>query len=189
MQCLHAQYGAIIPLYLAVFCGILKPILDADYYVITANEGIRGGKIISIKKNVDTALQDCPTVKHVIVVSRTENKVAWKDGRDSWYHDVIAEVKSECKPTIMDAEDPLFILYTSGSTGKPKGILHGTGGYLVYAAMTHKLIFDYHDNEIFWCTADVGWVTGHSYGVYGPLANGATTLLFEGVPNIAVFGM
>lgn len=159
-------------------------ILDADCcMVITANEGIRGGKMIPLKKNVDTALQDCPKVKNVIVVKRTENKVAWKDKRDSWYHDVIDQVKSACEPAIMDAEDPLFILYTSGSTGKPKGILHGTGGYLLYTAMTHQFIFDYHDKEIYWCTADVGWITGHSYGVYGPLANGATTLLFEGVPN------
>lgn len=150
--------------------------------VITANEGVRGGKIVPLKKNVDTALENCPGVKNVIVVKRTDNKVAWMENRDHWYHDIIAKVTADCEAEIMDAEDPLFILYTSGSTGTPKGILHGTGGYLLYASMTHKLIFDYHDKEIYWCTADVGWITGHSYSVYGPLANGATTLLFEGVP-------
>lgn len=151
--------------------------------VITANEGIRGNKIIPLKKSVDTALKECPDVKQVIVVKRTENSVPWIKERDYWYEDLIAEMKTECEPEIMDAEDPLFILYTSGSTGKPKGILHGTGGYLLYVAMTYQIIFDYQDNEVYWCTADVGWVTGHSYVVYGPLANGAITLLFEGVPN------
>lgn len=159
-------------------------ILDADCsMVITANEGIRGGKHIPLKDSVDLALQDCPKVKNVIVVKRTDNKVRWIKQRDIWYHEAISHVSNECQPEIMDAEDPLFILYTSGSTGKPKGILHGSGGYLLYAAMTHHCVFDYHEKEIYWCTADVGWITGHTYGIYGPLANGATTLLFEGVPN------
>jgi acetyl-CoA synthetase len=159
-------------------------ILDADCsMVITANESVRGNKIIPLKKNVDTILKDCPKVKNVIVVKRTENNVPWMDQRDIWYHEAVAHAKTECEAEIMDAEDPLFILYTSGSTGKPKGILHGTGGYLVYAAITHQLIFNYRDKEIYWCTADAGWITGHSYVVYGPLLNGATTLLFEGVPN------
>jgi acetyl-CoA synthetase len=159
-------------------------IQDADcQIVITANEGIRGSKIVPLKHNVDTALKECPNVRNVIVVKRTQNQVAWNSSRDVWYHDAMSQIKTECAPAIMDAEDPLFILYTSGSTGKPKGILHGTAGYLLYAAMTHKLVFDYHDKEIYWCTADVGWITGHSYCVYGPLANGATTLLFEGVPT------
>jgi len=159
-------------------------LLDADcQLVITANEGLRGNKVVPLKHNVDVALQECPHVRRVIVVKRTENPVSWDRMRDVWYHEAISHVKTECLAEIMDAKDPLFILYTSGSTGKPKGILHGTGGYLLYVAITHKLIFDYHDNEIYWCTADVGWITGHSYGVYGPLANGATTLLFEGVPN------
>src|SRR5262249_18276787 len=126
---------------------------------------------------------DCPNVNRVIVVKRTENTVEWDEKRDRWYHDVIADEKPTCAAEIMDSHNPLFILYTSGSTGKPKGILHGTGGYLLYATMTHQLVFDYHDKEIFWCTADVGWITGHSYCVYGPLANGATTLMFEGVPH------
>jgi acetyl-CoA synthetase len=159
-------------------------ILDADCrMVITANEGIRGNKLIPLKKNVDKALKDCPDVKHVLVVKRTENEVPWTDKRDIWYHQAITKVKAECQAEIMDALDPLFILYTSGSTGKPKGILHGTGGYLLYAAMTHKLVFDYQEGEMYWCTADVGWITGHTYSVYGPLANAAITLMFEGVPN------
>lgn len=159
-------------------------IIDAKCsLVITANEGIRGNKVIPLKENVDKALGSCPEVRTVIVVKRTENKVSWDQVRDVWYHEAISEVKAECEAEIMDAEDPLFILYTSGSTGKPKGILHGTGGYLVYAAITHQLIFNYHAPDIYWCTADVGWITGHSYGIYGPLLNGATTLMFEGVPN------
>ncbi|MBX3709884.1 MAG: acetate--CoA ligase [Gammaproteobacteria bacterium] len=159
-------------------------IQDADCkMVVTANEGVRGNKMIPLKRNVDAALQDCPHVNYVVVVRRTKNSVSWDQQRDIWYHEAIARVNVECEAEIMDAEDPLFILYTSGSTGKPKGILHSTGGYLLYVAITHHLIFDYHEKEIYWCTADVGWITGHSYGVYGPLANGATTLLFEGVPN------
>lgn len=159
-------------------------ILDSDCrLVITANEGIRGNKTIPLKENVDTALQDHSKVNNVIVVKRTRTAVTMDAKRDSWYHDLIAQQKSDCPFEIMDADDPLFILYTSGSTGKPKGILHGTGGYLVYVAISHKFIFDYHPGEIYWCTADAGWITGHSYGIYGPLANGATTLLFEGVPH------
>ncbi len=156
-------------------------------FVITADEGLRGGKTIPLKVNTDKAIaiagRDGVIVKKVLVVRRTAGKIDWFDGRDLWYHDEIAAAKPECKPEPMKAEDPLFILYTSGSTGKPKGVLHTTGGYLVYASMTHQYVFDYHDGEIYWCTADVGWVTGHSYIVYGPLANGATTLMFEGVPN------
>lgn len=151
--------------------------------VITANEGLRGNKIIPLKRNVDAALKECPAVKNVIVVKRTENQIAWQENRDHWYEDLIMSASTDCEPEIMNAEDPLFILYTSGSTGKPKGILHGTGGYLVYAAMTHYYIFDYHPEDIYWCTADVGWITGHTYGVYGPLANGATCVFYEGVPN------
>jgi acetyl-CoA synthetase len=151
--------------------------------VITANEGLRGSKRIPLKHNVDLALAECPNVHTVIAVNHTGGEVPWQAGRDIWYHEVMSEVSSECPAEPMDAEDPLFILYTSGSTGQPKGVLHTTGGYLLFTAMTHKYIFDYHDGDIYWCTADVGWVTGHSYIVYGPLANGATTLVFEGVPN------
>ena len=156
-------------------------------FVITADEGMRGGKPIPLKDNTDKAIDIAAKhhvlVKSVLVVRRTGGKTGWATNRDLWYHDEIASVMPECKPEKMKAEDPLFILYTSGSTGKPKGVLHTTGGYLVYAAMTHQYVFDYHDGDIYWCTADVGWVTGHSYIVYGPLANGATTLMFEGVPN------
>lgn len=151
--------------------------------VITADEGLRGGHTIPLKANVDQALTKCPTVNTVVVVKHTGHHQAWKDGQDIWYHEEIAQVSADCPVEEMDAEDPLFILYTSGSTGKPKGVLHSTGGYLLYSAMTHKYIFDYHDDDIYWCTADVGWITGHSYIVYGPLANGATTLMFEGVPT------
>ena len=159
-------------------------ILDSDcQLVVTANEGLRGSKTIPLKSNTDQALVECPNVHSVIVVKRTSSDVGWKDSRDIWYHQATAEVESVCDPEIMDAEDPLFILYTSGSTGKPKGVLHSTGGYMLQAAMTHKYAFDYHDGDIYWCTADVGWVTGHSYIVYGPLANGATTLMFEGIPT------
>jgi acetyl-CoA synthetase len=150
--------------------------------VITADEGLRGGRKVPLKVNVDAAAEKAP-VKTVIVVRRTGGEVAMQAGRDVWYHEEAAKVSGHCPPVEMKAEDPLFILYTSGSTGKPKGVLHTTGGYLVYAAMTHKYVFDYHDGEIYWCTADVGWVTGHSYIVYGPLANGATTLMFEGIPT------
>jgi acetyl-CoA synthetase len=159
-------------------------ILDAGCQtVITADEGVRGGKYVPLKQNVDKALQSCPNVSTVLVVERTQGKVDWVEGRDIWYHEALHGISGDCPPEPMDAEDPLFILYTSGSTGKPKGVLHTTGGYLLQAAMTHKYVFDYRDGEVYWCTADVGWVTGHSYIVYGPLANGATTLIFEGVPN------
>ena len=151
--------------------------------VITADEGLRGGRKVPLKANTDAALKQCPEVKTVIVVRRTGGAVGWVESRDVWYHDAMAAAAKECPPAEMSAEDPLFILYTSGSTGKPKGVLHTTGGYLVFTAMTHQYVFDYHDGDIYWCTADVGWVTGHSYIVYGPLANGATTLMFEGVPN------
>jgi len=151
--------------------------------IVTADEGLRGGKKVPLKANTDEALKRCAGNEKVIVVRRTGAPVAMEPGRDVWYHEEAAKVSADCKPEKMKAEDPLFILYTSGSTGKPKGVLHTTGGYLVYAAMTHHFVFDYHDGDIYWCTADVGWVTGHSYIVYGPLANGATTLMFEGVPN------
>ncbi len=152
-------------------------------YIITADEGVRGGKTIPLKATTDEALSSCPDVKKCIVVKRTGNYVYWEQGRDVWYHDMIKDVPSNCEPEEMSAEDPLFILYTSGSTGKPKGVLHTTGGYMVYASMTHQYIFNYKPNDIYWCTADIGWVTGHSYIIYGPLANGATTIMFEGVPN------
>ncbi len=151
--------------------------------VITADEGMRGGRKIPLKANTDEAVAQCQGVGTVIVVKRTGGKIGWVDGRDVWYHEAMASVPADCPPEEMSAEDPLFILYTSGSTGKPKGVMHTTGGYLVFAAMTHQYTFDYHDGDIFWCTADVGWVTGHSYIVYGPLANGAVSLMFEGVPN------
>ena len=159
-------------------------ILDCDCRaLITADEGIRGGKRIPLKENADMALEHCPDVHTSIVVRRTGAKVGWQAPRDVWYHEICAASSSDCAPEPMDAEDPLFILYTSGSTGKPKGVLHTTAGYLLQAAITHKYVFDYHDGDIYWCTADVGWVTGHSYIVYGPLANAATTLMFEGVPT------
>src|ERR1700749_227451 len=155
----------------------------ASTIVLTSDEGLRGGKPISLKNNVDEALKKCPDVKSVVVVKRTGANVEMKSGRDVWYHEASSKVDDGCKPEPMGAEDPLFILYTSGSTGKPKGVLHTSGGYLLYAAITHKYVFDYQDGDVYWCTADVGWVTGHSYIVYGPLANGATALMFEGVPN------
>jgi acetyl-CoA synthetase len=151
--------------------------------IITADEGLRGGRKVPLKANVDEALKQCPEVKNVLVTRRTGGQVSWVPGRDRWYHEEMSKSSKDCPPEPMSAEDPLFILYTSGSTGKPKGVLHTTGGYLVYVSMTHQYVFDYHDGEIFWCTADVGWVTGHSYTVYGPLANGATTVMFEGIPN------
>ena len=151
--------------------------------VITADEGRRGGKAIPLKANVDAALAKTPSVRHVVVVKHTGAPVTMSSPRDVWYHTVTADVSVHCDPVEMNAEDPLFILYTSGSTGKPKGVLHTTGGYLVYVAMTHEYVFDYHEGDVYWCTADAGWVTGHSYIVYGPLANGATTLMFEGIPN------
>ena len=151
--------------------------------VITADEGVRGGRPIPLKANTDDALANCPDCKTAIVVKRTGGKIDWVDGRDVWYHEAMASASADCPVEEMNAEDPMFILYTSGSTGKPKGVLHTTGGYMVYASMTHQYVFDYHDGDIYWCTADVGWVTGNSYIVYGPLANGAVTLMFEGVPT------
>ena len=151
--------------------------------IITADEGLRGGRPIPLKANTDAALDSCPSIEKCVVVRRTGADIGWKDGRDAWYHDLVADASADCPAEVMNAEDPMFILYTSGSTGKPKGVMHTTGGYMVYASMTHQYVFDYHDGDIYWCTADVGWVTGHSYIIYGPLANGATTLMFEGVPN------
>ena len=159
-------------------------IIDCEStFLITADEGIRGGRIVPLKANVDKALERCPECKNVLVIKRTGGKINWAEGRDLWWEEEMSTVSKECNPEPMDAEDPLFILYTSGSTGKPKGVLHTTGGYLLHTSLTHELVFDYQPNDIYWCTADVGWVTGHSYIVYGPLANGATTLMFEGVPN------
>lgn len=159
-------------------------ILDCESdFVITADQGVRGGKSVPLKANVDKALEKCPNVKAVLAIKHTGADVGWKNGRDHWYHELSLLVPAECEPEEMKAEDPLFILYTSGSTGKPKGVLHTTGGYMVWASTTHHYVFDYKPGEVYWCTADVGWVTGHSYIIYGPLANGATTLMFEGVPN------
>jgi acetyl-CoA synthetase len=159
-------------------------IQDSDcQVVITADQSVRGGKRVPLKTNADKAVSQCPNVKSVIVVQRGGEPVEWTSGRDVWYHEAMATASAQCEPEMMGAEDPLFILYTSGSTGKPKGVLHTTGGYLLQAAMTHELVFDYKDGEVYWCTADVGWVTGHTYIVYGPLANGAITLMFEGIPT------
>ena len=159
-------------------------ILDSDCQtVITADQGVRGGREVPLKENTEAALKDCPNVHTVVTVKRTGNSVEWHPERDVWYDELIADQPTSCEPEVMEAEDPSFILYTSGSTGKPKGVQHGTAGYLLFAAMTHKYVFDYHDGDIYWCTADVGWITGHSYIVYGPLANGAVTLMFEGVPT------
>ncbi len=181
-----ARIGAIHSVVFGGFSpdSIADRIIDCKSdFVITADEGFRAGKIIPLKKNVDEALKRCENVKSVLVIKRTGNEINIEPNRDIWWHEEKLKVNSICEPEVMDAEDPLFILYTSGSTGKPKGVLHTTGGYIVYASITHKYVFDYKDNEIYWCTADVGWVTGHSYIVYGPLANGAKTLMFEGVPN------
>ena len=159
-------------------------ILDSDCQVIiTADEGYRGGKTVPLKENTDKALESCPRVHTCLVIQRTSGDIDWLEGRDVWYHDASNNVSSECHPEIMDSEDPLFILYTSGSTGKPKGVMHTTAGYLLMSAMSHKYTFDYKEGDIYWCTADVGWITGHSYIVYGPLCNGGTTLMFEGVPT------
>ena len=164
--------------------SIKDRILDSDCHtVITADEGLRGSKHVPLKANVDAALKSCPNVSTVVTVKVTGANVNWVEGRDIWYQEEAAKVSPECPVESMDAEDPLFILYTSGSTGKPKGVLHTTGGYLLYAAITHKYVFDYHEGDVYWCTADVGWITGHSYIVYGPLANGAISLMFEGVPT------
>ncbi|WP_088348468.1 MULTISPECIES: acetate--CoA ligase [Rhodomicrobium] len=164
--------------------SLANRIQDCDSnIVITADEGVRGGRKIPLKENTDIAVEKCPSVEKVLVVKRTNAPIGWVSGRDHWYHEEASGVPGDCPPEEISAEDPLFILYTSGSTGKPKGVLHTSGGYLVYAAMTHHYVFNYKDGDIYWCTADVGWVTGHSYIVYGPLANGATTLVFEGVPN------
>ena len=151
--------------------------------VITADEGLRGGKSIPLKQNSDIAVEECPSVHSVIVVQRTGGEIAWNADQDIWYHDLVQEQSDSCPIEIMDSEDPLFILYTSGSTGKPKGVQHSSGGYILHAAITHKYVFNYKEDDTYWCTADVGWITGHSYIVYGPLANGATTLMFEGVPT------
>jgi len=164
--------------------SIKDRILDSDCrLVITADEGVRGGKAVPLKSNTDKALESCPNVHSVVVVRRTGGDVQWHAQRDVWLHEIAATVDSDCEPERMNAEDPLFILYTSGSTGKPKGVLHTSGGYLLFAAITHKYVFDYHDGEHYWCTADVGWITGHTYIIYGPLNNGAITLMFEGIPT------
>jgi acetyl-CoA synthetase len=181
-----ARIGAIHSIVFGGFSpeALKDRILDSGTeVVITANESLRGSRPVPLKTNVDKAAAQCPTVRTVIVVKRTENATQMKAGQDIWYHEEMAKVTADCPPEHVSSEDPLFILYTSGSTGKPKGALHTSGGYLLYAAMTHKYVFDYHDGDIYWCTADVGWVTGHSYIIYGPLANGATTLMFEGVPT------
>ena len=181
-----ARIGAVHSIVFGGFSpdALANRIQDSDCVaVITADEGLRGGRKVPLKANTDKALETCPSVKSCIVVKRTGGDIGWVDGRDVWYHEVTAAASADCEPEEMNAEDPLFILYTSGSTGKPKGVLHTTGGYMVYASMTHQYVFDYHDGDIYWCTADVGWVTGHSYIVYGPLANGAISLMFEGVPN------
>ena len=185
-----ARIGAIHSVVFAGFSAeaLADRIQDCETkMVITADEGMRGGKTIPLKASTDKALAQCPTVKNIIVYRRTHADIAWQDGRDHWYHELVEKASSECPPEEMNAEDPLFILYTSGSTGKPKGVLHTTGGYLVYATFTHKYVFDYHEGDVFWCSADVGWVTGHSYIVYAPLANGAISVMFEGVPNYPDF--
>lgn len=181
-----ARIGAIHSVVFGGFSpdSIAGRVQDCDSgFIITADEGLRGGRKVVLKANVDKALESCPSVKKVIVVQHTGGAVEMTEGRDIWYHEAAAQVAAECAPEPMNAEDPLFILYTSGSTGKPKGVLHTTGGYLVWASFTHECVFDYRRGDIYWCAADVGWITGHSYIVYGPLANGATTLMYEGIPN------
>ena len=181
-----SRIGAIHSVVFAGFSpdALADRILDCDStFVITADEGVRGGRRVPLKHNTDQALRRCPEVQTVLVMRRTGGDIGWVDGRDVWYHQAMEGASADCAPEAMDAEDPLFILYTSGSTGKPKGVLHTTGGYLVYTALTHELVFDYHQGDVFWCTADVGWITGHSYIVYGPLLNGATQVFFEGTPT------
>jgi acetyl-CoA synthetase len=180
------RIGAIHSIVFSAFSpdALASRILDSDCKcLITADQSIRTGKALPLKQNADKALEQCPDVHTSFVVKRGGGDVQWNDGRDVWYHDALASADPVCEPEEMDAEDPMFILYTSGSTGKPKGVMHTTGGYLLQAAMTHKLVFDYKDGEVYWCTADIGWVTGHSYIVYGPLTNGAISLMFEGVPT------
>ncbi|MDA9271992.1 acetate--CoA ligase [bacterium] len=181
-----ARIGAIHSVVFAGFSAeaLATRILDADCrLLITADETIRAEKTVALKQNCDLALKECPQVEHLIVIKRTGNHVNWYTDRDHWYHDLMRLASTDCPIEPMDSADPLFILYTSGSTGKPKGVVHSTGGYLVYVAMTYRFVFDYQPNDIYWCTADVGWITGHSYLVYGPLANGATTVVYEGVPH------
>ena len=181
-----SRIGAVHSVVFAGFSptALADRIQDCDStFVITADEGVRGGRQVPLKFNTDEAVAHCPDVQTVLVVQRTGATINWVEGRDIWYHDVMAAASADCPAEAMGAEDPLFILYTSGSTGKPKGVLHTTGGYLVYASMTHELVFDYRPDEVFWCTADVGWITGHSYIVYGPLLNGATQVFFEGIPT------
>ncbi len=181
-----ARIGAIHSVVFGGFSpeSLSNRILDSDCkLIITADEGRRGGKTVPLKKNVDQALKSCPNVHTNLVIKHTDCEVYWNQSIDIWYHETVPTCETRCEPELMDAEDPLFILYTSGSTGKPKGVLHTTAGYLLYAAMTHKYTFDYHEGDIYWCTADVGWITGHSYIVYGPLVNGATSVIFEGVPT------
>ena len=181
-----ARLGAIHSVVFAGFSpdSLADRILDCDSDVlITADEGMRGGRPVPLKANADKALQRCPDVRKVLVVERTGGDVGWTDGRDIWYHEEVETVDAQCEPEPMDAESPLFILYTPGSTGKPKGVVHTTGGYCVYTSLTHEWVFDYHEGDVFWCTADVGWITGHSYIVYGPLINGATQVFFEGTPT------
>ena len=156
--------------------------------LITADEGVRGGRRVPLKRNVDTALEACPLVHTVLVLRQTGVESVWNSARDVYWHELVAGQSDECPCEEMGAEDTLFILYTSGSTGKPKGVLHTTGGYMVYASLTHEWVFDYRDGEVYWCTADIGWITGHTYLVYGPLANGATTVVFAGVPNYPDYG-
>ncbi len=180
------RIGAVHSIVFSAFSpdALKNRILDSDCQcLITADQSIRGGKKLPLKTNADAALEGCPNVHTSIVVQHGGEEVSWQEGRDVWYHQAMAEAEPVCEPEPMDAEDPMFILYTSGSTGKPKGVLHSTGGYLLQAAMTHKLVFDYQEGEVYWCTADIGWITGHSYIVYGPFANGATSLMFEGVPT------